>query len=1261
MELSPELTNDSVKPSITKVEFGSKQIFNKEVDKISVRFEREEDMLTMCLSTFIHDFAHDFNFFSMHQRILKKNQPLFHSMGISIGNGILKKYILPEFVDREVIMYDDSKFKDIADEQETVFTKNKKNFHEMMRGYETNIMTGGAVLPFDVQPEISFSSDIKNLKGEEEDVVQPIQLKKDLLFATSVETKDIEDYLEEPLTKTITNKSIYIQALKQLTNDADFLTFFSSLTTYVANYLDCNGLHKDFKDFLVEIDGNKDALYNLMTFNAIVTTLEYISDDFRRAPMDNETYDDEPIEVVKEYAYLFSLLSMSFQKVSNKKNNRFIKDSLEIFNSKEVLQQFIIYYVAYLSCENYEEFLSNKNNIQNKMGGDPEETKEETVEIEIPPTNVVYLTERIAATHNNLLTTITRGIFIKLGIWDTICKFKGIEREAFSEDTINYITFDFLKQIYPVDITVEGGNLNNELLITEIMILKQLLLELSPFKMYVMGAKIDDRLKDYMDAFYYANYNFADKEPNIEAVEQINKELDEYSSLVKDISEMEIQYYDQDDTPESGSNLKGGDPTIDDIAVSTNDISASDVSPMSEQLAFNLNADAAIPSGDGQLFEQQPMIMLPPVPIMLSGFKSAYEVNMKIVDALINSKIPPIQFTGSNGSMQINNLYDLLKYNQALMARINADGNVSEFGVQAPKMKFIINNAARISSNINGMKLVLPKKLMDQIKVVIDKYLEVDENGELTFLDVNIDDALTELNKELDDVINGKEGFEGIDEKKVLLKETIDPDEKIEIKDEIKTIERLYKNPLENEIYLLETLKGLGSKEKMKEYLIELKNNYENWFRKIQPFFGVYKSLNRGVFCPASSMMDAMDNCSLRHGTTEPKEVGTTNFELVYEGGDKKISYGGTVLYYDQQYPPQLNANVDFRLISIRDGIEDIAVVNTNNIQVSESRELNARVAYRGVIEKLKLLFANTYKKDMMDTSDLIGLTDDEIKGRMVDKWSKLWNAVQYTNSVDNFNSLLGATSIKTLGDFLQECQATLQWGGYVNTDASFMDTTKELIQANKGTDKEIVPIYRSVSEGGRIVPYDNNGNALRLGVQGDRPSGFRSIYILLNAVSGINEHCITGYMFTMSNQKPSRTLLVTRNLGEENQNKLKGMVVYVNPNAEKVRFNINLESGFTSPRASKDEASKGFKMATRQEIPEVIDTTGIDISMAEIVPKQVKPKKTKKVIQSEETQKAGKKTKRTNKYKSKLTKKHKQKNKGKNKKHKITHKQDNM
>lgn len=137
---------------------------------------------------------------------------------------------------------------------------------------------------------------------------------------------------------------------------------------------------------------------------------------------------------------------------------------------------------------------------------------------------------------------------------------------------------------------------------------------------------------------------------------------------------------------------------------------------------------------------------------------------------------------------------------------------------------------------------------------------------------------------------------------------------------------------------------------------------------------------------------------------------------------------------------------------------------------------------------------------------------------------------------------LLGATALKTMGDYLQECQACFKWGGYVNNIEKFPTYLTRMKEFIKIKDKLI---YRSVSEGGRIIPYDQKGNGLRLGIQGDRPSGFRSIYMLLNGDGAINDQAITGYMFTSSTQNPSRSLLVARNGGKENSNGLKGSVIY--------------------------------------------------------------------------------------------------------------------
>ena len=129
-----------------------------------------------------------------------------------------------------------------------------------------------------------------------------------------------------------------------------------------------------------------------------------------------------------------------------------------------------------------------------------------------------------------------------------------------------------------------------------------------------------------------------------------------------------------------------------------------------------------------------------------------------------------------------------------------------------------------------------------------------------------------------------------------------------------------------------------------------------------------------------------------------------------------------------------------------------------------------------------------------------------------------MWSILQFSSSRQNFNFLLGSTALKSLGDFLQECQGVLKWGGYINSFTDIVKTSDEFITTNL-----VTPIMRSVSISNSIIPYDEEGNALRLCVQGDRPSGFRSIYMLLNATSGINEHAISGYM------KSNRSLLVAR------------------------------------------------------------------------------------------------------------------------------------
>lgn len=308
-------------------------------------------------------------------------------------------------------------------------------------------------------------------------------------------------------------------------------------------------------------------------------------------------------------------------------------------------------------------------------------------------------------------------------------------------------------------------------------------------------------------------------------------------------------------------------------------------------------------------------------------------------------------------------------------------------------------------------------------------------------------------------------------------------------------------------------------------------------------------------------MMDAMFNCSLKYGASETKEVGTMNFELKYESEEldpttqkpvRVISYGGVVLNYNETVAgvEQLNAKIDFDLtcIDTKHGVHDIVKISTIGLQVAESHDLKASVVYKSIVDKIKQIYSDTYgispEEDTAEASG-VDLSNSEARNKFLNKIDRMWSNTQVYRNVDNFNRLLGSTAIKTFGDYLQECLACIQWGGYVNSVDEFPEYVKNFIR-----EKNITPIYRSVSESNKIVPYDKNGNALRFGIQGDRPSGFRSIYILMNGDTGINQQAITGYVYTSANQKPSRSILVARNSSDDSNNNirkdgLRGKVIY--------------------------------------------------------------------------------------------------------------------
>jgi len=1241
--------------SILKVDLKAVQNFGPSgVKKIVVPFKREEDMVLLCLSNFLHDFVHDYNLSSMHKRVVKGDSyGLLQSLNIGIKNPVFKifQYESGSYGDPE--LYDDSKFEDVPANPYSKPHSYLEYFNE--NKMEVPIQRGGKEVgsikmnPLQVQIEGEPDEEKDDAMIKIEDDSKKFKLKPEIentlisdYNATKIlnEEKDYDSSLTYPLNSAFTSSEIYTSLINNFLGNADFLGFHSSLNTFIVTYLGCN-CGEESQEFLSmlkpELDVKGEEMKTLSMFNSILCSIDCIASDFKKSSL-------TPSDMSMEYNFfseIFSILRLAFVSVFNKTNAELKLDSLSILNSDLVSKQFIIYYMLFLNCESLEEF---NTALQKQTGGQDEEEGEEEemapqppymvldrtgpVEIRGYPEGVsayyarperkIYLgTESIFITHNNLLTTLARGMFVKLGIWDKI--FLGTEGYSKEDGSIykfgyremDMISYDKLMTLYPNN-PWKGGSFNNELLIMQILILKNLLMEMSPAKTLTFGAKIDDQLKNYLDVFY--NHYFVIKgqkttspepkinddalnnpDPNASIGTETESIFSAQEAITDDETPAHVEEGEEDEELFGGGNCgstpcavppnspapreqlspeyseqtreerhAGTEPGDDDGPVDDEPTAAA------EELNVEPTAAAEEPvvASGASSFPDSEIIdpgRAPAMPIAFKNLKKMYQNNIYTMQNLQSSRIPAINIPHGAEFETIYTLFELLTYNQILMHRTG-----SQYNIPAPAFKFVINNAANIAANINGSKLLYTKKDKDEIEKIVNEVTSIDM--------ADFPRALEEITTECESILARLSPLElRVAALNALKRQNrikiSEYNELLKVQFDIKTIRNTELIPCENKKYLLERVVKLNNEELLKgeNWLKEWSANYKSWFEQCQPLFGLYRNLARGTFCPTVSMMDAMFNCSLKYKASEPKEVGTTHFELKYESEsrnpetgapDKVISFGGVVLNYNETISDveQLNAKIDFDLacIDASSGINDIANISTIGIQVAESHDLKASVVYKTIVDKIKQIYSETYfmttEEDTAVAAD-IDITNAELREKFLrEKIDRMWSNVQiyrFENgrmqySPLNFNKLLSATAIKTFGDFLQECLACMQWGGYVNSTDEFPDRVKSFI-----TENGVEPIYRSVSEPDKIIPYDEHGNALRFGIQGDRPSGFRSIYILLNGDSGVNQQAISGYMFTAANQKPSRSLLVSRGSSSEDNNnirkdKLRGKLIYV-------------------------------------------------------------------------------------------------------------------
>jgi hypothetical protein len=232
------------------------------------------------------------------------------------------------------------------------------------------------------------------------------------------------------------------------------------------------------------------------------------------------------------------------------------------------------------------------------------------------------------------------------------------------------------------------------------------------------------------------------------------------------------------------------------------------------------------------------------------------------------------------------------------------------------------------------------------------------------------------------------------------------------------------------------------------------------------------------VYCPVTSIADAMSNCS--YAVDKPKRL------LDSENAPFAIYPMG--LCIQNTSGPKSVYSIKFRIltestISIDGYVENertpmkIMIQQTVGIDKVRNKELSATIAYRGMVDTI-LTF--------------LGTSDTPISAG-IDIQTPLSHS---TNGMEFFmrgisQKIIESICIKSIGDWGQEVTSVAKFG------------------AIDGTRAAINPIMRQVN----AINYDEDGNALRLGIAGDRPSAFRMIYMNIFAErASINAKAVVGY-----------------------------------------------------------------------------------------------------------------------------------------------------
>jgi len=575
------------------------------------------------------------------------------------------------------------------------------------RKKEEGKLEGGEITPKDTK---LMSVSVKDSSTLLESALEPQKDKKaveaieDLGKGTKIQDETTELTVVPPLSSLKIDISNYIKARA---NDPESLEMLSTLKLYITSYLGPNY----YTSLIPEsIDPTSDAFYRYYMHYSVITTfygLICYYDDI----VEEQLIDERMSNLTTMFSDLLLILLASYLEFINDAGQEYFSrenaiDPLSILDSDQVMNNYNRLFAEYVqsSESEFDEFKSKllseyeivEDTEEEKVGGGDDDLAEEgpyladehdgsgelvppvvpVIEVkEKPKYKITYVKRQYGVFHNNLLTTVARGIFLKSGVWQKIyppapgdkavdfpVQFKydkGLPK-TFSQQFDEWKTGELSLITNITKESLQERGFNNDLLIAEILILKHMLIEILPDFLYLANG-IDDRLRNFLEVYLYKCGNYD--------ADLLKPLSDEDNRLIELAAEQEANAED----------LKFivGDDEVEDYGGSTMTGGVN----FGEGTIYDAQRKKNYFSTDALSKKKTPQLSKEDV-------ERAYKLNMDVIRNLTESGIPPIILEDRK---VVSNMFDLLKMNTGMIKIKKKKRDGSEFSNKKKKKKFKLN------------------------------------------------------------------------------------------------------------------------------------------------------------------------------------------------------------------------------------------------------------------------------------------------------------------------------------------------------------------------------------------------------------------------------------------------------------------------------------------------------------------------------------------------------------------------------------------